>query len=254
MKLEWFVNSIPVLKFLYELGVNYATSEEKYAAFKKKAQRRRLLAKQTQERTEEMVKTITSQLADFAGVTLPEKNQRDQQTYTTLKDTFNAFDKDGSMELGYEEYQESWKFLNRPGSDADIKKAFDAIDVDGTGLVEWNEYVFSLMGEKAINFGTLADLETLHNVLKESEGIMSELRGALVEAKESTKDRVERNAEMRSRLENMKGQMQNQMVSFIFLFFSFFFSLSAICFSHKNVFGFGKRKYISKIVFFLSKN
>ena len=25
------------------------------------------------------------------------------------------------------------------------------IDVDGTGLIEWNEYVFSLMGEKAMN-------------------------------------------------------------------------------------------------------
>jgi Ca2+-binding EF-hand superfamily protein len=139
-----------------------------------------------------------------------------------LKDTFNAFDKDGSMELGYEEYLESWKFLSRPGIDEEIKKAFESIDVDGTGLVEWTEYVFSLMGEKALNFGALADLETLHNVLKESEGIMNELRGALVEAKESTKDRVERNSEMRNRLQNMKGQMNDQMV--IYILFCFFLS------------------------------
>jgi hypothetical protein len=119
-----------------KLGVKYATSAEKYEAFKQKAARRRLLAKQTQEKTEQMVKSITDQLATFAGVKLQEKDARDQKTYDTLKDTFNAFDKDGSGEMGYEEYNESWKFLNRPGTDADIKKAFDMIDVDGTGLVE----------------------------------------------------------------------------------------------------------------------
>ena len=61
--------------------------------------------------------------------------------------------------------------MNRPGTDADIRKAFEAIAVDGTGLVEWNEYVFSVMGEKAINFGALSDLESLDMVLKESEGV-----------------------------------------------------------------------------------
>ena len=66
-----------------------------------------------------------------------------------MKDTFNAFDKDGSLELGYEEYRDSWKFMSRPGDDNEIKQAFDVIDVDGTGLVEFSEYLFSLMGEKA---------------------------------------------------------------------------------------------------------
>ena len=97
-----------------KLGVKYATSAEKYEAFKQKAARRRLLAKQIQDKTEQMVKSITDQLATFAGVKLQEKDARDQKTYDTLKDTFNAFDKDGSGEMGYEEYNESWKFLNRP--------------------------------------------------------------------------------------------------------------------------------------------
>merc|ERR1712048_297229 len=81
--------------------------------------------------------------------------------YKTLKDTFNAFDKDGNAELGYPEYNEAWKFLGRQGSEADIKKAFDSVDIDGSGLIEWTEFVFSLMGAKAANFGVLADLELL---------------------------------------------------------------------------------------------
>ena len=60
-----------------------------------------------------------------SGVKLAPRDVGDEKTYNTLKDTFNAFDKDGSNEMGYEEYNESWKFLNRPGSDADIKKAFE---------------------------------------------------------------------------------------------------------------------------------
>jgi len=67
----------------------------------------------------------------------------------TLKDTFNAFDKDGSAELAFAEYSEAWKFLGQPGNDADIKRAFDSVDVDGSGLVAWDEFVFSIMGEKA---------------------------------------------------------------------------------------------------------
>ena len=94
------------------------------------------------------------------------------------------------------------------GTDNEIKKAFDMIDVDGTGLVEWTEYVFSLMGEKAINFGALADLESLSMVLKESEGVMAALREALIEAKTANSERATRNAEMRDRLTAMKGQMQ----------------------------------------------
>ena len=94
------------------------------------------------------------------------------------------------------------------GTDNEIKKAFDMIDVDGTGLVEWTEYVFSLMGEKAINFGALAVLESLSMVLKESEGVMAALREALIEAKTANQERATRNAEMRDRLTAMKGQMQ----------------------------------------------
>jgi Ca2+-binding EF-hand superfamily protein len=87
-----------------------------------------------------------------------------------LKDTFNAFDRDGSAELQYPEYLESWRFLNQPGTDADIKKQFDGVDVDRSGFVEWDEYVFSIMEEQANNYGPLADLERLTELLGEITG------------------------------------------------------------------------------------
>ena len=101
--------------------------------------------------------------------------------------------------------------MDRPGTEQDIKRTFDAIDVDGTGLVEWNEYAFSLMGEKAMNYGPLADLETLDKLLLETDAVMSELRGALLEAKEHTQFTVEKNDAMRERLLAQKNQIQDQM-------------------------------------------
>merc|ERR1711937_236651 len=85
------------------------------------------------------------------------EQEEEYVVFTTLGDTFNAFDKDGNAELQYPEYMEAWKFLQQPGSDADIKKAFDMVDIDGSGLVDKDEFIFSIMGEKATNYGLLAD-------------------------------------------------------------------------------------------------
>merc|ERR1712096_47656 len=109
----------------------------------------------------ETVTIIIDKLSGISNVKVPEKDPEQQKVYTTLHDTFHAFDKDGSAELGYEEYVEAWKFLDRPGTDKDIQDAFNMVDIDGSGLIEWSEFAFALMGEAALNFGPLADLELL---------------------------------------------------------------------------------------------
>merc|ERR1712142_440166 len=102
-----------------------------------------------------MTKDIIGKLSEISDLEIPSRNDADSKTYKTLKDTFDAFDKDGSAELGYPEYIEAWKFLARPGGEREIKRTFDSVDVDGSGLVEWSEFAFSLMGEDALKFGSL---------------------------------------------------------------------------------------------------
>eukprot|EP00493_Phyllostaurus_siculus_P001051 UN01058 len=109
-----------------------------------------------EQKMSETVQKIIDRLQAISSVTVPSKDPEQERVHNTLKDTFNAFDKDGSAQLGFPEYVESWKFLDRPGSDADIKKAFDSVDIDKSGLIEWSEFAFSLMGEAALNFGPLA--------------------------------------------------------------------------------------------------
>jgi len=95
-------------------------------------------------------------------------------------------------------------------TDEDIKKTFDSVDVDGSGLIEWTEYSFSLMGEGALEFGALADLELLNTLLTETSGLLSAMRSDLDDAAMSAAERAERNAELRARMETMKGEMQAQ--------------------------------------------
>ena len=45
-----------------------------------------------------------------------------QEIECFLLETFNAFDGDGSAQMGFPEYKEAWKFLNRPGDEAEVKK------------------------------------------------------------------------------------------------------------------------------------
>eukprot|EP00492_Amphilonche_elongata_P005790 TRINITY_DN954_c0_g1_i2.p1 TRINITY_DN954_c0_g1~~TRINITY_DN954_c0_g1_i2.p1 ORF type:complete len:207 (+),score=56.76 TRINITY_DN954_c0_g1_i2:223-843(+) len=131
--------------------------------------------------------------------------------FKTLKDTFNAFDNDGSAELGYTEYVEAWKFLGLQGGEADIKKAFDSVDVDKSGLVEWTEFAFSIMGEKAQNYGVLADMEDLQRLLGNTVSEYSILRDTLQEVRANNDVRAQRNAKLRQRMESMKGEVSSQM-------------------------------------------
>eukprot|EP00494_Astrolonche_serrata_P032819 UN33088 len=166
------------------------------------------MKKNWEENIAKMTKSIIEKLAAISTVKVPTKDPEQEKMYKTLRDTFDAFDKDGSAQLGFPEYCEAWRFLQRPGTDADIKKCFDSVDVDGSGLVEWSEFAFSLMGEKALNFGALADLELLNNLLADTEQLLQSMREDLLQAQGNDEERAARNANLRNRLNQMKGDMK----------------------------------------------
>merc|ERR550519_1628630 len=130
-----------------KLGVQVATKEERFQAFEATMRRRRLMKQNYEENVQKATKNIIEKLCQVTGKAVPHKDEDKQKMYNTLKDTFNAFDGDGSGQLGYPEYVEAWKFLNRPGGPDEIKKTFDSVDIDGSGVCDWNEFAFSLMGE-----------------------------------------------------------------------------------------------------------
>merc|ERR1719361_1626841 len=126
---------------------------------------------QKQREMEERVATLLGQLMETVMSNSDDKDlppKRDpakMQLYNDLKDTFKAFDRDNNAQLIFNEYREAWKFLSLPGDANEIKAAFDKVDIDRSGAVDFTEFSFSIMGEEAGNYGYLADLEMLQTLL-----------------------------------------------------------------------------------------
>merc|ERR1712079_225687 len=185
---------------LTKMGVELQSKESMYEAFKATERRRRMMKREWDTRVSELTKDIISKLAGISNLEIPAKDPKDEKLYQTLTDTFNAFDKDGSGEMGYPEYVEAWKFLGRAGGEDEIRKTSDSVDIDGSGNVAIEEFVMSLMGKKAMQFGALADLETLVKLLDETSGLLAGLQADLGDAQMSVEQRAARNAELRERL------------------------------------------------------
>merc|ERR550532_3015460 len=156
---------------------------------------------------------VIDRLREISGRVEEGDTERAQLTtyYKTLKETFNAFDADGSAELQFPEYKEAWKFLKQPDNAELIKKSFDGVDFDQSGYIEWSEFVFSIMKEDAAKVGPLADLETLLQLLDEVEGAIRAGQQALSETQESMEERKRRNAALKQKMKGLRGDMNNEL-------------------------------------------
>jgi len=131
------------------------------ATMRRRAQRSR----EMQETVGKLLNELLTQVGDKVEVDLPARDPQRQQMYNDLLDTFKAFDRDNNAYLVYSEYQEAWRFLNLPGDHNAVKTAFDNVDIDRSGTVDINEFLFSIMGQEAANYGYLADMERLEVIL-----------------------------------------------------------------------------------------
>merc|ERR1719379_2522460 len=121
-----------------------------------------------QEDMKKMLVVLLEKLCGLLNQPIPDSDKR--KLYATMNDTFNAFDNDGSVALNFSEFKEAWRFLQKPGDDRRIKSAFDNQDVDGSGHVDQNEFAFALMGQEALKYGPLADMELLNKMLDRVSG------------------------------------------------------------------------------------
>merc|ERR1719361_579680 len=83
-----------------ELEGLFGSYEDRYASFAKSAERRRKMRKEFEEGVEKNTKAIIKQLSAITGDEEADKRDPDRMAfYQQCKDTFNAFDKDGSGKL-----------------------------------------------------------------------------------------------------------------------------------------------------------
>jgi len=140
---------------------------------------------------------------------LPDAEGR--KLYNTMTQTFNAFDGDGSGALNFSEFKEAWRFLQRPGTDEDIKRSFDNQDIDGSLHVDQDEFAFAIMGEKALQYGPLADIELLNKLLARVSGDMVAMLSDSSNTKKTVAQQARENEALRRRMEALKSQNDEEM-------------------------------------------
>merc|ERR1719336_2944875 len=110
-----------------------------------------------------MEATLAERLGDvvtmLCSITGKPRDTAKAEAQREMRETFDKFDRNGSGELNLVEYKKAWKFLGKPGTEEDMEAAFKGVDIDNSGYVEWDEFVFSLQGEEAQKYGLLADME-----------------------------------------------------------------------------------------------
>ena len=64
---------------------------------------------------------------------------------------FKAFDKNGDGRLSIEEVKEGYlEHYGRLISDAEVEKMFAAVDTDGSGFIDYSEFVVAAMNEQQL--------------------------------------------------------------------------------------------------------
>merc|ERR1712156_114808 len=144
----------------------FKSNKGDFDAMRATMRRRAQKAKENQEAVAKLLQQLMEKVVDKTeGHSIVKRDPAKQQLFNDLNDTFKAFDRDNNATLQYPEYQEAWRFLNLPGDNTAAKTAFDSVDIDSNGNVDLNEFLYSIMGEEAKNYGYFADLEILQVLL-----------------------------------------------------------------------------------------
>merc|ERR1719166_617499 len=185
--------------------------KERYENAMATAKRRRAMRAKFVNRLMQRAGELLEKLEQVDTDTKTTKDEKGAKFYSQLMETFDAFDKDGNGELQFPEYTSAWRFLNQPGSDRDIKQAFDGVDVDRSGLVDRDEFVFSIMGPDAANFGSIADMDRLDSLMDGLFKLIDRHGGELATLSKSAEEVAAENRELMARMKNQKNQLTSGM-------------------------------------------
>merc|ERR1719242_2284780 len=78
-----------------------------------------------------------------------------------LVEAFNKYDTNGNGTLSYREFKQAWQSMNLGGSDEEIKQAFQSVDADYSGLIEWSEFSKAIKESRLSELGIQAVLSSI---------------------------------------------------------------------------------------------
>lgn len=182
------------------MGVQLGSLADRFGAFNATQSRRRAQRKSMEATLADRLSTCVTELCTITG---KPRDTSKAEMHREMRETFDKFDRNGSGELNLVEYKKAWKFLGKPGSEEDMDNAFTSVDIDNSGFIEWDEFVFSLQGEEAQKYGLLADMEVMLTLLSEIRTDLMELRGERSDAQKELYT-------LRERLQTLQREVTNK--------------------------------------------
>merc|ERR1719361_1492483 len=86
--------------------------------------------------------------------------------YVKLREAFSKFDVPMSGELATEQFKQAIQFVGTTKADTELIKQFNEVDIDGTGGLDFYEFVMADMGNKAKKVGVLGYVKSLTSSLE----------------------------------------------------------------------------------------
>lgn len=193
---------------LSAMGVHIESLAGRFNAFNSTQQRRRGQRKSMEATLADRLGACVDSLCKITG---KPRDMAKAEMHREMRETFDKFDRNGSGELNLVEYKKAWKFLGKPGTEQEMEEAFKSVDIDNSGFVEWDEFVFSLEGEEASKYGLLADMEITLTLLDEINDDLRVLRGERSDTQKELYTLKERMAIMQREVNNKTEGMVTRM-------------------------------------------
>jgi len=124
-----------------------------------------------------------------------------QERFKTLRDSFHRFDSQQQGAVNLSQYMEARRYAGFAGSDSDLEKAYRNVDTDGSGMVDFYEFVFSEMGKKGQRVGAYGYTKILNKLL--GSAVDRFKSGSHTEAPKAGKNKIRLNA--RKLVQGMTG-------------------------------------------------
>ena len=80
----------------------------------------------------------------------PEDVLTEEEIKAHLTEAFNKFESSGDGRLGQWEFMQAWTFLGLKGSEQEVADAFKDVDIDKSGLIDLNEFMEAIRGERML--------------------------------------------------------------------------------------------------------
>jgi len=141
---------------------------------------------------------------------LHKKQKKHVDMVSQLRQAFLEFDNNHSGEMGFDEFQEAYRRLDRNGkSERELKRVFQRFDKDNSGYISEDEFMLAVVGDTFEQVGITFYLNQLTDWIRKADALLAEERSLLASAKQERNHLLKNKVELTENLEEIRDRNQD---------------------------------------------